>query len=124
MMTPENIAELLTDAKNNLSGEYVWQYVNSTTNLKDILANKENDPTVAITMAAFFSGMKFSLENLEEETESKPFYTIPETAELLKVHENTIYKMVRAGKIEHYKIGKQIRIAAAELEKLKVERKA
>ena len=54
----------------------------------------------------------------------RPFYTIPETAALLKVHENTIYKMVRAGKIEHYKIGKQIRISAAELEKLKIERKA
>lgn len=52
------------------------------------------------------------------------FYTIPETAELLRVHENTIYNLVRAGKIEHYKVGKQIRIAAAELEKLKVERTA
>lgn len=52
----------------------------------------------------------------------KLFYTIPETAELLKVHENTIYNMVRRGEIEHYKIGKQIRISSAELEKLKVER--
>lgn len=52
----------------------------------------------------------------------RPFYTIPETAELLKVHENTIYNMVRRGEIEHYKIGKQIRISSAELEKLKVER--
>lgn len=52
------------------------------------------------------------------------FYTIPETAELLRVHENTIYNMVRRGEIAHYKVGKQIRIAAAELEKLKVERAA
>ena len=52
----------------------------------------------------------------------KLFYTIPETAKLLKVHENTIYNMVRRGEIEHYKIGKQIRISSAELEKLKVER--
>ena len=54
---------------------------------------------------------------------NKTFYTIPETAELLRVHENTIYNMVRRGEIEHYKVGKQIRIAAAELERLKVERK-
>lgn len=51
---------------------------------------------------------------------SRPFYTVPEAAELLRVHENTIYSLVRSKKIEHYKIGKQIRIAAAELERLKV----
>lgn len=50
----------------------------------------------------------------------RPFYTIPEAAEKLRVHENTLYSMVRRKKIEHYKIGKQIRISAAELEKLKV----
>ena len=50
----------------------------------------------------------------------RPFYTIPEAAELLRVHENTLYGMVRRKEIEHYKIGKQIRISAAELERLKV----
>lgn len=50
----------------------------------------------------------------------KAFYTIPEAAELLRVHENTLYNMVRRKELEHYKVGKQIRIAAAELEKLKV----
>ena len=54
----------------------------------------------------------------------RPFYTVPQAAELLQVHENTIYRLLRAGKIEHYKIGVQIRISAAELERLKVERKA
>lgn len=57
-------------------------------------------------------------------TEARAFYTIPQLAELLQVHENTIYRLVRAGKIEHYKVGAQIRISAAELERLKVERKA
>ncbi len=52
----------------------------------------------------------------------KAFYTVPEAAALLKVHENTIYNMVRRGEIEHYKVGKQIRVATAELERLKVER--
>ena len=48
------------------------------------------------------------------------FYTVPEAAELLRVHENTIYTLVRSKHIEHYRIGNQIRITAAELEKLKV----
>lgn len=51
---------------------------------------------------------------------SKPFYTVPEAAEVLMVHENTIYNMIRKKKIEHYRIGAQIRISAAELERLKV----
>lgn len=50
----------------------------------------------------------------------RPFYTVPEAAELLRVHENTIYRLVKAKKIEHYKVGAQIRISAAELERLKV----
>ena len=54
----------------------------------------------------------------------RPFYTIPAAAEKLAVHENTLYNMVRRGEIEHYKVGKQIRIATAELERLKVERTA
>ena len=51
---------------------------------------------------------------------TKEFYTIKEAAELLRVHENTIYTLVRSKQIEHYRIGYQIRITAAELEKLKV----
>ena len=50
----------------------------------------------------------------------KAFYTVPEAAELLRVHENTIYRLIRSRKIEHYKVGAQIRISAAELERLKV----
>ena len=52
------------------------------------------------------------------------FYTIPQAAELLQVHENTIYNLVRKKKINHYKVGNQIRITAAELERLKVERES
>ena len=48
----------------------------------------------------------------------KAFYTIPEAAQLLRVHENTLYTLVRKKKIDHYRIGNQIRITAAELEKL------
>lgn len=53
---------------------------------------------------------------------SQEFYNVPEAAATLRVHENTIYNLVRSRKIEHYKVGHQIRIAAAELERLKVER--
>lgn len=48
------------------------------------------------------------------------FYTIDEAAEVLKVHKNTIYNLVRNKKIEHYRVGNQIRITAKELERLKV----
>ena len=50
------------------------------------------------------------------------FYTVPQAAELFQVHENTIYNLVRKKKITPYKVGNQIRITAAELERLKVER--
>ena len=43
---------------------------------------------------------------------TQPFYTSPQVAELLQVHGNTIYRLVRAKKIEHYKVGAQIRISA------------
>ena len=36
----------------------------------------------------------------------------------MRVHENTLYNLVRKKKIDHYRIGNQIRITAAELEKL------
>ena len=52
----------------------------------------------------------------------KIFYTIDEAAELLRVHRNTIYTLVRSKQIEHYRVGNQIRITAKELERLKVER--
>ena len=52
----------------------------------------------------------------------KIFYTIDEAAEILRVHRNTIYTLVRSKQIEHYRVGTQIRITAKELERLKVER--
>ena len=52
----------------------------------------------------------------------RAFYTVPQAAEELQVHENTVYRLVRGRKVEHFMVGKQIRIAAAELARLKVER--
>ena len=50
----------------------------------------------------------------------KEFYTVPEAAELLRVHENTIYSILKRKEITYYKVGKQKRIPASELERLKV----
>lgn len=50
----------------------------------------------------------------------RPFYTVPEAAEKLKVHENTIYSMLKRKEITYYKVGRQKRIPASEFEKLKV----
>jgi len=51
---------------------------------------------------------------------TKEFYTVPEAAELLRVHENTMYSILKRKEITYYKVGKQKRIPASELEKLKV----
>jgi excisionase family DNA binding protein len=53
---------------------------------------------------------------------TRPFYTIAQAAELFQVHENTMRNLVRSGKVEYYRVGNQIRITAAELERMKVER--
>lgn len=52
--------------------------------------------------------------------EEKKFYTVEEAAQLLRVHVNTVYRLIRSKKLEHYKVGAQIRISAEELERLKV----
>ena len=48
------------------------------------------------------------------------FYTAQEAADILKVHINTIYSLVRTKQIEHYRVGNKIRISASELDRLKV----
>ena len=60
------------------------------------------------------------MEQPRNNKRSEPFYTVPEAAEMLKVHENTIYKMLKAKTLTYYKVGRQKRIPASELEKLKV----
>jgi len=52
----------------------------------------------------------------------RPFYTPDQAAEALQVHVNTIYRLLRQKRITYYRVGAQHRIAAAELERLKVER--
>lgn len=38
------------------------------------------------------------------------FYTVPETAELLKVHANTVYGLIKAGSLKATNIGRSIRV--------------
>lgn len=62
------------------------------------------------------------MEVTEQKAEFRhEFYTVQEAAELLRVHENTIYNLVRHKKIEHFRVGNQIRISATELEKMRVQ---
>lgn len=48
--------------------------------------------------------------------ESKHFYTAREIADTLKVNIMTIYRYIKAGKINAYKIGKEFRIEKEEFE--------
>jgi putative molybdopterin biosynthesis protein len=48
--------------------------------------------------------------------ESK-FMTIKEVAELLQLNKMTLYRYVKAGKIEAYKVGKDLRIRREDFEK-------
>lgn len=48
--------------------------------------------------------------------ESK-FMTIKEVAELLQLNKMTIYRYVKAGKIEAYRVGKDLRIKRDDFEK-------
>ena len=48
----------------------------------------------------------------------KDFYTAKELAEKLSVNVMTIYRYIKAGKLQAYKIGKEFRIEKQEFEKL------
>jgi len=48
------------------------------------------------------------------------FLTVKEVANILKVGNMTIYRYIKAGKIEAYKVGKDYRIKKAELDKFLV----
>ncbi len=45
-------------------------------------------------------------------------YTVAEAAKMLRVHEDTIRRRIRAGEIEVFRIGRQIRIRKEVLDKL------
>lgn len=53
----------------------------------------------------------------EEEKASRPL-TIEEAAEYLRVHSNTVLKMIRDGKITAGKAGREWRIKRTEIERL------
>lgn len=45
-------------------------------------------------------------------------YSIEETARLLRVHPDTIRRMLKAGTLRHSKVGKQYRIPQSEIDRL------
>jgi len=50
-------------------------------------------------------------------TNNKDFYTAQELADKLRVNVMTIYRYIKAGKLEAYKIGKEYRIERSEFER-------
>jgi excisionase family DNA binding protein len=46
-----------------------------------------------------------------------PVLTIPEVAEMLRVHQKTVYKLVSERKLRGVKVGRAVRIRASELER-------
>lgn len=55
--------------------------------------------------------MTISMKNTDE------FYTAEELAENLRVNVMTIYRYIKAGKLNAYKIGKEFRIERVEFQK-------
>ena len=49
----------------------------------------------------------------------KNFYTITETASMLRVSENTIYRMARRGELAGSKVGRQWRFSEDSIQSLK-----
>lgn len=45
-------------------------------------------------------------------------YTVEEAAKMLKVSKDTIRRMIKAGEIEVYRVGRQIRIRRSVLDRL------
>lgn len=51
------------------------------------------------------------------------FYTIKEVSELFKVAYLTVYRWIKEGKLEAYKLGKQYKIKKADIDKFIIESK-
>lgn len=46
----------------------------------------------------------------------REFYTVQELAEMLRLHEMTIYRMAKRGQLPHYCIGRAMRFGAHDIE--------
>lgn len=51
------------------------------------------------------------------------FYLVEELAEKLRVNKMTIYRWIKAGKLEVFKTGKEFRIAKTEFDKFMLKNK-
>jgi excisionase family DNA binding protein len=50
-------------------------------------------------------------------TQKHDYYLVDELADKLRVNRMTIYRYIKAGKVEAYKIGKEYRIAKEEFDR-------
>jgi putative molybdopterin biosynthesis protein len=50
------------------------------------------------------------------QSQEKEFYLVEEVAEKLRVSKMTVYRYIKAGKINAYKIGKEFRIKKIDLD--------
>ena len=58
--------------------------------------------------------MGTNLSAIEQEQNQREFYLVEELARKLRISNMTVYRYIKAGKINAYKIGKEFRIDAAE----------
>lgn len=63
-MTQDDVNRLMAQAQANIDGGFIWQYINDNTNIKELL-QMDGDKAVTVSIAAFFAGMKFTLENID-----------------------------------------------------------
>jgi len=47
----------------------------------------------------------------------RAFYTLPEVAEMLKVSRQTVYRWIRSGELEAYKLGHDWRVEKTDLDR-------
>jgi excisionase family DNA binding protein len=77
-----------------------------------------------VARALIASGLTAQPASEPDDCEQPP-YTVPEAADLLRVHESTLYRAIQDGDLGAYSVGaggRAIRIPAAELEAFKMRR--
>jgi excisionase family DNA binding protein len=62
--------------------------------------------------------------NLRDAAKPSRFMTAAEVADHLRIHLNTLYKLLRSGQISGFKIGSDYRFDREEIEKLMRDRQA
>ena len=64
-MAPENVAQLMEQARANLDAGYVLDYIQNNVTVPAELQGDEYDKGLVTAISAFFAGMKCALENID-----------------------------------------------------------